>query len=322
MSTRIALRCTKENNSFNAYYFSEFISRWFDLQVWNDNNGSNQPILFGMPFDCKIIVPALQHGCKIIVDNLQEAHIPDLVALRPWTDQVLILNGSDQRSQHFSVVNVVEWFWYFESPWYHARGYSDYAPQHCADRHNFFMPMRLQRRARDQIIDLLADNLNQAIWSYVAKGRRLPGIPPESVDDQRWFEPAWYDSTWFSLVNESQCEDNGILFWTEKTCKPLAFFHPFLTIAQPGLLARLREFGFETWPEVFDETYDTMPHLQDRMQHIAAQVQEFDSGKIQQRSVQHKMQHNHDLFFNLDLVYKKIEQRVISPILEFLETRV
>jgi hypothetical protein len=322
MSANITLRYTKEHNSFTAYYFDDFMRRWFDLQAWNEDDHSRNPILFGAPFACDTMISSLERGCKIIVDNLQEATVPDLSSLIPWADQVIILTGSDQWSPHFKNVNVFEWFWYFESAWYHDRGYSNYRPSQCQGNINFLMPMRLQKRARDQMVALLQCQLDKAIWSYVAQGRRLPGIPAESLDDQRWFEPSWYDSTCFSLVNESSCEDDEPLFWTEKTCKPLAFFHPFLLVSRPGLLAKLREFGFETWPELFDESYDTMPLLQDRMCHIVTQVQQFDPERLHQPSVQHKLKHNHDRFFDLELVYGNIEKRVISPILDFLQTGV
>jgi hypothetical protein len=320
MTASITLRYTKEHNSLRAYYFADFMQQWFDFHPWNVDQRTLDPILFGAPFHCDEIMPCLELGCKIIVDNLQEAEIPNLMPLIPWADQVLLLNGSDQHSPHFADINVSEWFWYFESPWYHDRGYSNYQPPQCRGNNNFLMPMRRQKKVRDQIITLLGNQLERAIWSYVDRGRRLPGIPSEFIDDQRWFEPTWYDNTWFSLVNESACEDNQILFWTEKTCKPLAFFHPFLLIAKPGLLDKLHAFGFETWPELFDESYDTMPQLQDRMHHIVTQVREFDPDKMQQRSVYQKMQHNHDRFFDLKLVFNNIKHRVITPILDFLET--
>jgi hypothetical protein len=322
MSANITLRYTKEHNSFNPYYFDDLMSRWFDLRAWNKDDHSVDPILFGAPFDCESMIPCLEQGCKIIVDNLQESVIPDIGLLQPWADQVILLTGSDEKSPHFANVNVFEWFWYFESPWYHDRGYSKY--RRSADRpgQTFFMPMRLHKQARDKMVSLLGDQLDRAVWSYVAQGRRLSGIPAESLEDQRWFEPLWYDSTWFSLVNESACEENQPLFWTEKTCKPLAYYHPFLLVARPGLLAKLREFGFETWPELFDERYDTMPLLEDRMRHVVTQVQQFDAEKMHQPSVQHKLKHNHDRFFDLDLIYGNIEQRVISPILDFLQTKV
>lgn len=311
---------TKEHNTFRAYYLEPFFSQWFDLRAWSEDDRTHDAVLLGDPFACDTVIPCLERGCKIIVDNLQEAVVPNLSSLMPWSDQVIVLTGSDQQSPHFANINVFEWFWYFESLWYHDRGYDKYRRRDLIDCQSFLMPMRLQKAARDKIICYLGNHLDRAVWSYVAKDRRLPGIPSESLDDQRWFNPAWYDGTWFSVVNESKCEDNQELFWTEKTCKPLAFFHPFLLVACPGLLDKLRQFGFETWPELFDESYDTMPRLEDRMCHVVAQVQKFEPGSLRQESVQRKLKHNHDRFFDLDLVYRNIEKRLISPLLDFLHT--
>ncbi len=43
---------------------------------------------------------------------------------------------------------------------------------------------------------------------------------------------------------------------TEKPFKPLLNFQPLLLFGNPGSLAFLRQLGFQTYPELFDEAYD------------------------------------------------------------------
>jgi hypothetical protein len=320
MSAAHRLCYTREYNSLNAYYLENFIRQWFDLTPWHPEDRSQDPLLFGAPFDCDTVIDAARQGRKIIVDNLQDYAVPDLIKLRPWSEQVLIMTaGSQNYHPDFTLVNVFEWFWYFESLWYHDRGYSSYRP--CPQRHRrkFLMPIRLQKPVRDRVVSLLGDQLDDAVWSYQARGRHLPGVPDQDRDDQRWFEPNWYDSTWFSLVNESYVYDDYIC-WSEKTSKPLAFFHPFLIIASAGHLAKIREWGFETFPEVFDETYDQLPGISQRLSRVVEQVQEFDPKRVDQPVVQAKLRHNHERFFNTDLVFDNLTNRLVKPMLEFLET--
>lgn len=321
MPAKHRLHFTREHNSLNAYYLEDFIGQWFDMTPWDSGDRSRDPILFGLPFDCDILIDAAQQGRKIIVDNLQEFAMPNLTKLLPWADQVLIMTaGSQKYHPDFALVNVFEWFWYFESLWYHDRGYSSYRPSPCQDRQKFLMPVRRHNPIRDRVISLLGDQLDNAVWSYMAHGRDLPGIPIQHRDDQRWFEPQWYDSTWFSLVNETLVVSD-LVFWSEKTCKPLAFFHPFVMIASAGHLAEVSRWGFETFPEVFDEIYDQLPDSSQRICSVIEQVRTFDPRRVDQPIVQAKMHHNHERFFDSALVLNNMADRVIRPILEFLETR-
>lgn len=66
---------------------------------------------------------------------------------------------------------------------------------------------------------------------------------------------AEYHQCWFSAVTESEMSARPARV-TEKAFKPLLNFHPFLMFGNPGSLAFLRGLGFETFPEMFDETYD------------------------------------------------------------------
>ena len=59
------------------------------------------------------------------------------------------------------------------------------------------------------------------------------------------------------LVNETYAFGTDSLFVTEKIFKPILSKNLFLTIANPFVLAFLRQLGFKTFSHIFDESYDT-----------------------------------------------------------------
>lgn len=65
---------------------------------------------------------------------------------------------------------------------------------------------------------------------------------------------SWLNS-YFSIVNETTVSDKHI-FITEKCIRPMIYFHPFIIYGNPNILKHLRNLGFETFPEFFDESYD------------------------------------------------------------------
>ena len=75
----------------------------------------------------------------------------------------------------------------------------------------------------------------------------------------------FYNNSYFSVVCETQYElllnEFNIsyhipIFLTEKTINALWSYHPFVIVNQKHSLKKLREMGFETFPELFDESYD------------------------------------------------------------------
>jgi hypothetical protein len=82
---------------------------------------------------------------------------------------------------------------------------------------------------------------------------------PEFVADMHNFftkKECWMD-TYFSVVTETSIEDD-FCFISEKPIRPMIYFHPFIVLGNPNTLKRLKQLGFETFPEFFDETYDSI----------------------------------------------------------------
>lgn len=67
-----------------------------------------------------------------------------------------------------------------------------------------------------------------------------------------------YDESWFSAVTETEMlpRPNRI---TEKVLKPLVNFHPMIVFGNPGSLLRVQDYGFVTFDDIIDESYDQEP---------------------------------------------------------------
>jgi hypothetical protein len=64
-----------------------------------------------------------------------------------------------------------------------------------------------------------------------------------------------YDESWFSVVTETEMRARPSRI-TEKILKPLVNFHPLVVFGNPGSLTRVREYGFVTFDDIVDESYD------------------------------------------------------------------
>lgn len=297
------------------------MAQYFDLCAY-DGTTRAANILLGLPFHDSIqkIQHCMDECNTIIIDNLQECVLgAELDVLEPYKHKILVLTGgSHQDHPWLRIKSVPNWMWYFESPWYHDRGYHLYQPNLSQCAKLFFMPIRRRKPGRELIYRQLHDLLqHDAIFSYVDHGIELPGMPESHRDDQRWFNSDWYDKTLFSVVNEDSNDQEPKIF-TEKSCKPLAFYHPFLLVAQKGVLSMIRDAGFVTFPELFDESYDVLDNLSDRVAAVEHAIRSFDRSAARSSHVIQKVKHNHDRFFDQALVHACVTEEVIEPLIDFI----
>ena len=73
-----------------------------------------------------------------------------------------------------------------------------------------------------------------------------------------------YNSTDIEVVLETLFDDDR-LHLTEKSLRPIACAQPFILAATHGSLQYLRDYGFQTFDSVWDETYDTIQDPHHRM---------------------------------------------------------
>ena len=90
---------------------------------------------------------------------------------------------------------------------------------------------------------------------------------------------------------------------TEKTFKAIALEMPFVLVAPAGSLEYLREYGFKTFGNVFDESYDNETNDIRRIESVAKLLKDLDNLTIKERQDIHRsclpmVEHNYRHFYS------------------------
>jgi len=111
-----------------------------------------------------------------------------------------------------------------------------------------------------------------------------------------------YQNTAVEIVLETLFDD-ARLHLTEKILRPIACGQPFMVMAPAGTLALLHRYGFQTFGDVWDESYDTETDPVCRMQSVLANMQHIANldctqlADLRQRC-QAAVDHNQQWFFS------------------------
>jgi hypothetical protein len=255
----------------------------------------------------------LDSGIKIVIDSLYEPtyycrdNYPELT-------NALILSNNN-------------WFWYRESILNQIiPEVIEYVPKRTY-KFISLMPMNIERAHRDRLLDAMHPFLDSFIWSYANKtglNRHLPNdirFDNGAIYNDRHFDPEWYNTTCFSLVAETAVElPDQSMFITEKTFKPIAFRHPFMIFGLPLTLKYLKSQGFETFENLFDESYDSEIDELKRLAIIKNNVEQYKNIPYDSITEQ-KILHNYNHFYNTDLIKKRIRNEICEPLINYVNTR-
>jgi hypothetical protein len=88
----------------------------------------------------------------------------------------------------------------------------------------------------------------------------LAWVHTESVE-------SYYNRTGISVVTETLFH-NGEIFFSEKTWHPMRMQQPFILVNGPGSLQHLRDLGYKTFGQWWDESYDTILNSYERLDAI------------------------------------------------------
>lgn len=142
---------------------------------------------------------------------------------------------------------------------------------------------------------------------YIKNIKKI-NLPNESYDITKMTcnktDSYHFSDTWFSLISETEY-DNESLFLTEKTWKPIANWHPFVIWGNPGSLHYLRSRGYETFPEIFNESYDNEENHALRLQMILKEIKRFCTLPNSEKnfaieSIREKLYYNRKLYFSVN----------------------
>jgi hypothetical protein len=182
---------------------------------------------------------------------------------------------------------------------------------------------------QDHFINFLSwiksDSENKKFIQFVEDN---PGIETKPIEDDpakalltnpltegALLNPDWISNTYFSVVTETHV---GHLpsHVTEKIYKLIFCCHPFIVIGPKDHLATLHRYGFKTFPEMFDESYDSMPESFEKYNFISDQIKFYttEEGREKLKQIFHILRsileynRNHLLSLSSDDVWNSLEQ--------------
>jgi hypothetical protein len=305
---------------FHSVWFQDIVRQYFDLEHYSLDRQYDPDAIF--------VIGARQYLIKevrdefrdrwVIVDSTWESNTGKYANLR--TDRGarhIIMYGNQKNFEGDGFLFVTKFFWFNECLWYRHRGYQGYSPNKTYTK-KFLMPIGTARGWRDETIKALTPWLEESYWSCVKQGQYLPGTKSAKGYDHRYMNPAWYDDTYFSVVCESaRSWEEAVVFVTEKTYKVFAGQHPFMVIGAAGILDELKSQGFETFDNVFDETYNQESDLYRKLDIIKQNIEQFKY-VVYDAETQRRIQHNFDRFYNAELVLELMRNDIFNPLLEWI----
>jgi hypothetical protein len=302
---KINLVLSKSNwTSFHQVAFTHIIQDYFNIVFVEDTiPNKDNSLLVANPSNIDWYQELVQQGYPLVIDLM-------------WGERDPAIDNSFK-------LTAKNWFWYHEALLYFRKGYDQYNPNRKYVK-KALMPMGLRKESHDLLFDQVTNYLDDFVYSYIERlGRYLPNDAPtnfygSTMQNQRYFNPEWYNDTYFSLVSETRINNQFELHITEKTFKPIAFYHPFLIWGQPRVLEHLTSLGFETYGNLFDESYDLEFDSIKRLNKILDNIKSFEYVEFDSITDQ-KAKHNHQLFFSVDIIKDRVKKEIVDPIIEFFE---
>jgi len=125
-------------------------------------------------------------------------------------------------------------------------------------------------------------------------------------------------SAFVNLVTETIFYEDKVHL-TEKIFKPIVARTPFLLLAGPGNLAYLRSYGFKTFGDYWDESYDSMTNNVERFDAVMAILEKL-CNTPHKELVEMKQDMQHILDHNFNTFFKTMRPMVISELTRNLGT--
>lgn len=219
----------------------------------------------------------------------------------------------------------VSWFWFYM---YRKHKDNKFKFDHSNKKYDFLYLNKQPRAHRKKLYDKLSDKdiLTKSLHTNWPE-RKLPAeyeLPwakdyPEYGMDQDIFEKP-YNDTACSIVSETNDNDYNV-FMTEKIWKPIIAQQFFVVHGNYLYLQKLREMGFRTFNNYFEEAYDldkdpntrinTIVNLCDRLRDAPWEDMYLHSKALRQ--------HNFDHFFAADKLSLEIN-KTLNLFLEFADS--
>ena len=227
--------------------------------------------------------------------------------------------------EHVKWSGGVSWFWFYMYNKHHGKTYEF---NHDTKKFDFLYLNKTMRGHRQKLFNSVETLMENSIYTNWHKGIKLPAeyeLPwaqnyPKYGKDQDIYEKP-YNDTKYSLVSETNDTDDEV-FMTEKIWKPIIAQQVFIVHGNYLYLQKLREIGFKTFSNHFDESYDLERNKDKRIDNIVNTCRDLLARNWQDIYLQTQSlrKHNHDLFFNKEKLSLEIN-KTLELFLEFADSR-
>jgi hypothetical protein len=102
---------------------------------------------------------------------------------------------------------------------------------------------------------------------------KLPYIGKVGCNMSLYSETDVLQNIFLWVAGETYCP-NGYPYFTEKTVKPILYKRPFISYGNPGTLTYLKDHGFKTFGDFWDESYDNEKDDDKKIEMIAIIIQD------------------------------------------------
>ena len=238
--------------------------------------------------------------------------------------------------EHIKWTGGTSWFWFYMYV-KHKDNKFDFTHDHNGSywhkKHEFLYLNKAPREHRVKLYNKLkeANVLDNSIYTFTMldepirldKKYELPGIDPKDYPrfgkDQDIYELPYIDTV-CSIVSETNDNDYEV-FMTEKIWKPIMAQHVFVVHGNYLYLQRLREMGFKTFNNYFEEAYDLARDPAVRINTIVDVCDRLRDAPWQDIYLQSKAlrQYNYDTMFNKEKLSLEIN-KTLNLFLEFADS--
>ena len=176
------------------------------------------------------------------------------------------------------------------------------------------------------------DGLDVSFHSFVERGIFLDERNVDNLDIMSLWEGwglenlnQYYNDTYFeSFCSCDRDEIDGRIFLCDKIAKPLVMGHPFIGLSNLFTLKSLRELGFETFPELFDESYDDEVNIDNRFNMVVKEIRRYtdmwnnDKEEVHnifsQKNILEKRKHNQNLILYHNPVLTELHDKLLKVV--------
>jgi len=130
------------------------------------------------------------------------------------------------------------------------------------------------------------------------------------------FKKELFLNSCINLVTESSFEQNE-LFVSEKILKPILNYQPFIVFAGYGYLKHLKTYGFKTFSDFWDESYDDIENPEERFFALLKLVRKLNEKSIEELNELYKNL-KHICIYNKE-IWNKLEINSLDNILKNIE---